>query len=197
MPGVTGYNNVKIFARANGRSGVTRLNRTPNTADQGTMDQLGNRGICSGITSAWVIGCLSGLQEGARSLTGFRGYFINVLRFQGAYFKELHGTSEEHLGELGTHMNHHVVFINRVNRKKLANKHLPHRGWWAAYVSLRGHAIGIGKHNATFYIMDPNFGLNTYQAQPSFLLDLNQVRDAYKAHAGHHKRMKIYFYRRG
>jgi hypothetical protein len=59
-------------------------------------------GICAGISTAWVIAFLSGVPE-ASTTNGFKSYFDNMLKFQGAYvfnFKDKQGgfkTEVQHL----------------------------------------------------------------------------------------------------
>ena len=50
-----------------------------------------------------------------------------------------------------------------------------------AYVSLRGHAVGVGRFNGQWMIMDPNLGLFCYAsaAAQGFVDELNALALAY------------------
>ena len=55
------------------------------------------RGECSGITSTWVIAFLNGLDDAEKNIHRFTSFFENVLQFQGAYMKMIHGKAGRHI----------------------------------------------------------------------------------------------------
>jgi len=194
---VRGYNNDVLFSKANSEGLTTKTNSAPSTIDDDTENVTG--GICSGITSSWMIALLNAnkMQE-ARDTAKFPELYNNSLRFQGAYFKELHGTAEKHLPAAGV-----VAVVNgeplvKIEKRNIATNDIPTLGWWACYVSMRGHAIGIGKYNKFFHIMDPNFGLFTYRDQMDFVADVNGLIDSYFGYKGYPitKKSIFHFYKR-
>jgi hypothetical protein len=157
------------------------------------------RGECSGITSSWIIAFLNGLDDAEKNIYKFPSFFVNVLQFQGAYMKMIHGKAERHINRYAER-----GFVGRIQKDStkigghLRAFQLPKRNWWAAYWSCVGHAIGLGKYRGGYYIMEPNAGLFVYSDQNIFLDDVNELADARYTH----KNVAIptstfYFYIRG
>lgn len=139
-------------------------------------------GICSGITSAWVAALLSaGNDPSATQTTAFADAFENLIRFQGAYLRELKGRADVHLAALRGHLGFDFKEHEQIQCRQLQLADLPDSGHWGAYVSLRGHAVGVGRFNGQWMIMDPNLGLFLYpDAQGQAMIDdLNHLAASY------------------
>ena len=190
--------NHTLFTRKYTEKIVRYLNSTDATVDADTGTQ--GHGICSGITSAWIVSVLNANKVPGATQTGkFEPLFLNVLRYQGAYFKELHGKADNMLETCGAAMITNGTSDGVVNTRVLTQAQLPGHGWWAAYVSMRGHAIGIGKYGDLYLIMEPNFGLFSYETLGKFLTDLADLVDSFMTFKHPHspaKRAKFIFYKR-
>ncbi len=151
-----------LFTRATAEAVVRHKNNNPGVdPDTGNVDG----GICSGITSAWVVSVLhADAVPAAVPPAGFPAFF-EVLRFQGAYFKELHGKADTHLNALGQAMQVGVCAIGTVNARPVTAPQLPAGTQWAAYVSLQGHVIGAARRDGNYYLVDPNFGCSSIPPQ--------------------------------
>ena len=166
-----------LFSRASSECIIRGKNNNPGV-DADTQNVEG--GICSGITSAWITSLLNANKvPEAGDTASFSNLFNNVLRFQGAYLKELHGKSDNHLQKLSTAMVVNGAKAGQLRARPLVSAQLPKGEWWAAYVSMGGHAIGIGRFNGLFHIMEPNFGLFSYKIESDFLADLSDEVDSY------------------
>lgn len=168
-----------LFAAAVSQCVVRGKNNNPGVdADTENVE----RGICSGITSAWLAALLSaGKDPSATEVTGFSDAFDNLIRFQGAYLRELHGKADVHLAALRGHLGFDFEELEQVQCRQLQLDDLPEREHWGAYVSLRGHAVGVGRFNGRWMIMDPNLGLFLYpDAQGQAMVDdLNHLTASY------------------
>jgi hypothetical protein len=192
--------------------GDTLFGRSP-TGDMGKVRHLNNApkgnggvdsdtqnvggGICSGITSSWILGLLNANHgKDYCDAKKFPSVF-STLRFQGAYFKELHGTSENHLQKMGEVTVTNGEKDRKIETKVLTSGQLPTSQWWGAYVSMRGHAIGCGRFEGNYHIMDPNFGLYSYRKEPEFLSDLNDLVRSYMSYKGKADQDAVFiFYKR-
>lgn len=192
-----------LFTRAQDNAIKRGFNNAPGVTDdldEGVDADVQERllgGICSGITSTWVIRLINGIDD-ARVSAQFIEFFDNVARFQGAYFKDCHGRIDSHLKELGK------IFDAKIKHEKdLADTaftagDMPQLTRWGAYVSAYGHAIGAGRYLNEFYLMDPNVGLLIYGDVGSMTEDLN---DFVKARAVKKGKVgvpaKLFIYKRG
>jgi hypothetical protein len=153
-------------------------------------------GICSGITSTWVIRLVNGVDD-ARTPGKFTEFFDNVARFQGAYLKDRHGKIDNHLNELSTVFNARIKHEKDLSGTSFKVNDFPQLTKWGAYVSAYGHAIGAGRYLNEFYLMDPNVGLLVYKDIGSMTADLN---DFVKARATHKNKVgvpsRLYIYKR-
>lgn len=168
-----------LFAAAASQCVVLGKNNNPGV-DADTENVEG--GICSGITSAWLAALLSaGKDPSATEVAGFADAFDNLIRFQGAYLRELHGKADVHLAALRGHLGFDFEEQEQIQCRQLQLDDLPEREHWGAYVSLRGHAVGAGRFNGQWMIMDPNLGLFCYAsaAAQGFVDDLNALALAY------------------
>ena len=88
--------------------------------------------------------------------------------------------------------------IKKIEPLSVLKADLPDVGWWAAYVSLRGHAVGMGKYSNRYHIMEPNFGLFTYSDVDNFVSDFNQLKDQCRQAFGIDKTKKMicHYYQR-
>lgn len=148
-----------------------------NTKDLNVDPDTGNvgGGICSGITTAWIVMFLNDNQS------AFPAKFeenFEVTRFHGAYFKELHGKTPDHIEKMDKVLDSRLSEVNRQSQRQTSSLILPSDTKWAAYLSIWGHAIGIGKTNNKYYIMDPNYGLFVYNDKSDFLTDLQTFVEA-------------------
>ncbi|MFC4729747.1 hypothetical protein [Coralloluteibacterium thermophilus] len=182
-----------LFSRASSECIIRGKNNNPGVdADTDNVDG----GICSGITSAWIVSLLNANKvPECRDTAKFAGHF-DVLRFHGAYFKELHGTSEVHLEKLSGALVVNGVKAGKVQGRPFTLDQMPEAGWWAGYVSMKGHAIAVGKFEGFHHIMEPNFGLFTYRTGANFIEDLNQEIETYMGMRGKQGDATIYLYRR-
>ena len=167
-----------LFTRAKDSAVKRGFNNAPGAKDRladGVDTDVQNRlqgGICSGITSTWVIRLLSGSDD-ARVPGKYIGFFDNVARFQGSYFKDVHGRIDNHLTQLGKIFNANVKHIKDLSGEAFNANVFPQAVKWGAYVSAFGHAIGAGRHLSEFYLMDPNVGLLVYGDIGAMTADLN------------------------
>lgn len=189
----------ECYGRADGKASVSNSNNAP--AGEGGVDadvvgRLGGKtpsgakvdskthgrrlGICSGITSAWVIGCLNGYPD-ATSTDKFKDYFTNVLRFQGAYMKDFDpkGKTDDFVAQLAK-----IGFAAGIKMDKLEKVRnvasggvLPASGNWACYAAVFGHAVGVAASGSNWYLMDPNYGLFVYNTREKMTMDLQRVVD--------------------
>jgi len=140
--------------------------------DEKTQETLQGHGICSGMTTTWVIGFL-GTQAGANDVREFEAYFDNVLRFQGAYLKENGGRIEKQLeAVLKEKLDHDCKKLTASKGKDVKALTIPDKGDWGAYLAVWGHATGIGCKKGLYYIMDPNYGLFEYKSKEDWLADI-------------------------
>ena len=187
---VTAYGLHNAFSRSSSRQEIRHRNNAwyewqESGLDQDVKGRLNaddgadrNHGICSGITGAWIIGYLNGV-EGARDPSKFKSHFDNVLRFQGAYMKDVGGRTDRHLSLLADNANFDAK-IRKTDELTLTSvklSDLPAGRKWAAYAAVWHHAIGIGGGDG-FFIMEPNFGLFAYDSAPAFLSDFNGLIEA-------------------
>ncbi len=186
------------YGRADSKAAVSNSNNAPageGGVDSDVVGRLGGKtsggakvnsktqgrrvGICSGITSAWIIGCLNGRSD-ATSTDGFKDYFVNVLRFQGAYMKDFDpkGKTDDFVAQLTK-----VGFAAGIKMDKLEKVRnvsggaLPAGGGWACYAAVFGHAVGVAAAASASYLMDPNYGLFVYNTRDKMLMDLQRVVD--------------------
>lgn len=186
------------YGRADGKASVSNSNNAP--AGEGGVDadvvgRLGGKtaggakvnsktqgrrvGICSGITSAWIIGILNGHSD-ATSTDKFKDYFDNVLRFQGAYMKDFDPKAKTddfvaQLAKIGFAAGIKMDKLEKV--RNVSGGALPAAGGWACYAAVFGHAIGVAAADSASYLMDPNYGLFVYSARDKMLMDLQRVVD--------------------
>jgi hypothetical protein len=187
------------YGRADGTASVSNSNNAPageGGVDSDVVGRLGGKtpggakvdsktkgrrvGICSGITSAWIIGCLNGYPA-ATATDGFKDYFVNVLRFQGAYMKDFDpkAKTDDFVAQLAK-----VGFAAGIKLDKLEKVRnvanggvLPASGSWACYAAVFGHAVGVAADGSKWYLMDPNYGLFVYNGRDKMTLDLQRVMD--------------------
>lgn len=193
MPINNAYNGGTLFTRAASECIIRGQNNAPATIDPDTENVGG--GICSGITSSWVA-CLlnANKRPEARDTAKFGDLYSNVLRFQGSYFKELHGTSENHLNQLATTpILLHGKHIGNLEKRTVIGANLPNVGWWASYITMTGHAVGAGSYTGFYHIMDPNYGLFTYREEAGFISDINGLIDEYMNYKGRDANYKAKF----
>ncbi|MBZ4418482.1 hypothetical protein [Myxococcus sp. RHSTA-1-4] len=192
-----GLNNA--FSNAQANCVIKRLNNAPKGdggVDEQTQETLEGHGICSGMTTTWLIGFLNNRAD-ASDPAQFQDYFMNVLRFQGAYLKESGGRADSQLDELAkAHLDHGLKALS-VATAKVADGKLPFpKSPWAAYVSIWGHAIGIGERDGKWYMMDPNYGLFVYSGRDTFLADFSAIVEARRTKKGKgpNDTIKLLFY---
>ena len=174
-----------LFAAAASQCVVRGKNNNPGV-DADTENVEG--GICSGITSAWLAALLSARNDpSATEVAGFTDAFDNLIRFQGAYLRELHGKADVHLAALRGHLGFDFEELEAIACRQLPLAQLPPSEHWGAYVSLRGHAVGVGRFNGQWMIMDPNLGLFLYPGADGqgFVADLNHLAASYWQRKGH------------
>lgn len=205
MPNITTPPSINIygatlFTRAQDGAIKGGFNNAPGVKDdlaEGVDADVQGRlqgGICSGITSTWVIRLINGSDD-ARVPTKYIGFFDNVARFQGAYFKDLHGKIDNHLKELAKVFNAKVTHAQDLVAIQFNATDLPQLTRWGAYVSAYGHAIGAGRYLNAFYLMDPNVGLLVYGDVGSMTADLNEfvkARAVLKGKVGTPARLFVY-----
>ena len=187
-----------LLGKATEHKEIRRLNNAP--GGQGGVDfdvqyRLGatasplgaldrRHGICCGITIAWIVGFVNGRPEASR-VDKFESYFQNVLRFQGAYLKDVKGNIGG-IDELGQVFAHNCIRISQ-SRHMLPHNvaaNLPNEPVWAAYLGIYHHAIGIGYLNYRHFIMEPNAGLFSYQNKRNFISDLQNLIEARRVKKG-------------
>ncbi|NEP57038.1 MAG: hypothetical protein F6K31_08440 [Symploca sp. SIO2G7] len=174
---IYGYGNHLLFANAASKedglirykNNVKGLNVDPDT---GNVDG----GICSGITTTWLIKFLNNVDAGHEVKAFLKDY--DATRYQGAYFKELHGKAPDHLAQLDNVLKSNLNEVARKKVRQVAQLQFPSSSEWAAYVSAWGHAIGIGQLNTSYFMMDPNYGLFVYKNKQKFLDDLQAFVEA-------------------
>ncbi len=163
--------------------------------DTDTQERLPG-GICAGISDAWTVGACMGV-EGAVDCDAFEDHFMSVLRFQGAYSKDLDSEMagaaggdwklngrfrfrhERRISELMYRCDKAlaVVFQTKFTHYYQVGDQLP-EGNWAGYLAVWGHAIAIGRHDNAYLIMEPNAGLFRYDDKSSFDMDLAHLISA-------------------
>jgi hypothetical protein len=157
-------------------------------------------GICCGITIAWMVGFAHQRSE-ATSIDQFPAYFRDVLRFQGAYLKDMKGNIGG-IDELGQKYVHDCVKISEV--KNVAPLALlaafPSNATpvWTGYLGAYHHAIGFGYARYRYYIMEPNAGLYIYQNKRRFEDDFKGLIEARRAskNAAMPGQVSAWFYRK-
>ena len=166
--GKTLFENADISVEVKHKNNVIGLN-----IDQDTENV--NGGICSGITTAWLIMLINNNDEAREAK--FEENF-EITRFQGAYFKEIHGKAPDHIAAMNEALDSRLHEVGTQTERKVIKFRLPLFPIWGAYVVVWGHAIGIAQFNKAYYIMDPNFGLYKYNSRDSFLKDFQTIIDA-------------------
>lgn len=168
-------------------------------ADNSPVGMLDRRhGICCGITIAWLVGFVHGRPE-ASQCDQFEDYFRDVLRFQGAYLKDVKGNITG-IDELAQAYAHDCIPISK-NRHVLPHTlaaTMPDQPVWAAYLGIYHHAIGIGYANYRHFLMDPNAGLYSYRNKKKFILDLQALIEARRGRKnvmGPGNTISAYFYK--
>lgn len=140
-------------------------------------------GICCGITIAWMVGFVHQRSEATRT-DEFEDYFRDVLRFQGAYLKDVKGNIGG-IDELGQKYVHDCVKINEAKNVSpqtlVASFPSNATPVWAAYLAAYRHAIGFGYANYRYYIMEPNAGLYSYRNRGKFETDFLALIEARRA----------------
>ncbi|QHQ37020.1 hypothetical protein [Algicella marina] len=205
---------VVVYRRPNGFINATAIapgnyvNTDPgqgsgiDTAIAGNFQQ----GICAGLAAAWIMAFASGAED-ARDTANFESYFNNMLRFQGAYlmnYKGKQGISTTTQGmdpfirpvqDLGVGVGIHRHSSHEV---RLVGENVLPAGNFAGYTVVPGHAIGMGRHGGTCYIMDPNYGLQSYDDIVNFIVDLNYLYGAYRQRFNCiGSTVQLYFYKQG
>ena len=164
-------------------------------ADGSALMKDRRHGICCGITIAWVVGFCHGRDE-AINTTNFASYFMNQLRFQGAYMKDNKGN----VGSIEDLNGIHPHGLVRAGSGKCAVNELSALspgGTSAAYLGIWHHAIGIGTYGGSliggkrYCIMDPNAGLFKYKDKADFIADVKQLCEARRARKGEGAGAKI------
>lgn len=133
-------------------------------------------GICAGVTSAWIVGLLSG-RSAATRYDEFESYFVQHLRMQGANIQDtldgIEGT--EMLMRKGIPQASSIAS----GRRNSMFDFLPREdSTWAAYLGIHGHALGCG-HIAGeryYYILDANYGLFYYASYTDMQAALEHFR---------------------
>lgn len=193
---ITGYAGHALFENAVSEEGLIRHKNT--AKDLNVDPDTGNikGGICSGITTSWMIQFLNRIAE-ARQEDLFKANY-DVTRFQGAYFKELHGKAPEHLDALRNVMEHNLSELNAQEKRDVTELTLPDQTQWAAYVSAWGHAIGVGRYDSEYFMMDPNYGLFRYTSKENFLTDFQAFVEARadRKNKSDDAKIKCIFYKR-
>jgi hypothetical protein len=198
------------FKHAAQKSKVSKLNSAPGGeggVDQETQKTLGavgfvgdikdkKHGICCGISATWIVGFVNGVEE-ARDTAKFKDYFNNVLRFQGAYIKESHEDIEKDLDKMQDCFAHDVKKVDfQYSRATTLKDKFPNKDRWAAYLSIFGHAVAIGRYANQYYAMDPNHGLFVYNDVDTIAGDVKEFvhyrRD--KKNEDKNSQFKVWFY---
>ena len=194
---VSGKNNAP-----GGTGGVdvdTQFELGSDNSPQGMKDR--RHGICCGISATWLVGLVNEV-EGSYRTSKFKEYFDNVLRFQGAYIKQSHQDVEQDLDALQGCFTHNVKkFDFQFSRATNIKSRFPTgKTKWAAYLSIWGHAIAIGRRDNSYYAMDPNLGLFVYEgggtAETAVLDDLQEYVEKRRLKKGQAQdaQFKIWFY---
>jgi hypothetical protein len=146
---------------------------TTTDPDDGLLKQQGH-GICKGLTTAWVIAFLNGVDE-ASNPASFSDWFTGIAKWQGTYIKDAGGHIDKHLQLIEkTGMLTGVVVDHVVAVQSLSSSDFPRTTPWAAYCSIWHHDIGFAADGrGNFYIMEPNDGLYVYDSQSEFIADSN------------------------
>lgn len=170
------------FLKASDKKVIERLNNAPGGeegVDADVKKELEEHGICAGMTVAWIASVLNSDPEAVQSDL-FENYFLNYLRFQGAFLQVKKRGSVEKFKALGKHYPHGCSTFNyqhyrAVRMKKQVTGHIGKtRKTWAAYASATLHAIGIARIGDLHYAMDPNRGLFIYNNEDRFYEDLEE-----------------------
>ncbi|MCG8578150.1 MAG: hypothetical protein MI810_24945 [Flavobacteriales bacterium] len=169
-----GYTVKPLFGNADKEVIVRHKNNTKDLNIDPDTSNVGG-GICSGITTAWLVMFLNDNQSAYPAQ--FEENF-EVTRFQGAYFKELHGKTPDHIEKMDKVLDSRLRELNRQQQRLTSGLSLPTASKWGAYLSIWGHAVGIGKAGNKYYIMDPNFGLFVYNSKSDFLADVQTLVEA-------------------
>lgn len=202
------YNSL-LFGNADDHCEVRHLNNAPAGVDgvdlsarQVLLAADGadrNHGICCGISVAWLVGLVNGREE-SWDCGEFQAYFMNVLRFQGAYIKQGHQRGGD-FDRLAQHYVHNCVLVSHSGNSTTQQlfEAMPEGFSWGAYLSVWGHAIGIGYHNDRWFIMDPNAGLYAYRFVDKFKTDVSGFVEARRVrkHAPGYATFLFWFYRPG
>jgi hypothetical protein len=169
------------YSRASDARGRVKGQNNPPSRDRisttdpndGLLKQQGH-GICKGLTTAWVIAFLNGVDETSNPGT-FGEWFTGIAKFQGTYIKDAGGHIDQHLqliektGMLTGVRVDHVVSVT-----SLSATNFPRTTPWAAYCSIWQHDIGFAADGrGHFYIMEPNDGLYVYDSESKFIADAN------------------------
>lgn len=159
-------------------------------------------GICAGITMAWIISALKDPSGDATNIGKFNSKFMEVLRFQGAYFQRVaYNISpfyfEAFFGVVEKFIKSGVEYMETTETRNLNPSILPAEPKWAAAVSFRCHAIGAAFINGEYMIMDPNLGLYVYDGSNlnNFIDDLGELYFLYATNYGKGRRMELTFFK--
>jgi len=139
-------------------------------------------GICCGIAIAWIVGLCHAYKDATNTST-FYPYFINQLRFQGAYLKDNKG-SVNSIDDLDGIHPHGLVRVRNGRCAVNALSAMYPSGTWAAYLGIWHHAVGIGaldrgrSRSKRYFIMDPNGGLFKYRNKADFTADVMALCEA-------------------
>lgn len=186
-----------LFKRALNGKIIRHLNNAPGGVggvDNDVQFRLGangsdeildrRHGICCGIVITWIIGFCNGRPD-AKSCISFESYFMNTLRFQGAYLKDQRGNvnSIDDLSQVYTHG------LSKIKTGKCQTfeltLNLPNEQCWGGYLGVWHHAVGIGRSAAnSYFIMDPNVGLLTYSDATTFNEDVKELCEARRVSKG-------------
>ena len=196
MPGIPAYGKQSLLGRAGAQSTACGMNKVDvHQLARGKADidihaatDL-DKGICAGITMSWIIAFLGDVTE-TFDTTKFRSYFGTVLRLQGTYLQfktsvTTDGLAMAHIYNrtLKTNVKPYARGRTTLSSSLLPKKRLWSSRLWAGYLGVQwtvgpkdhGHAIGIGRRQNAFYIMDPNNGLHRYSTTAAHRTDLLEL----------------------
>ncbi|QHQ36755.1 hypothetical protein [Algicella marina] len=161
--------------------------------DTAAAERLSGHGICSGITSSWMLALLNGVAE-AIDTDSFVAYFNDVLRFQGGYLKDMGGRADDFFAQMNMKgLDTQIGSTGTVRTAELTIAHLPDSDTWAAYVALWGHAVGMAQKDGRFFLMDPNYGLFEYATLEEMVDMLNKGANARRRDKGKTKTDEMVF----
>lgn len=192
-PGLPGGGGIDADAAA--RIGYKHINTGALTAgsNKGRI-----QGICCGITAGWMVAFLGG-HSASTDHSEFTDFFMDSLRFQGAYVKDFKGNSSsiKNLLDRFRLSNSNTENVSKTMSPENIASFIPaEEGVWGGYISAYSHAIGIGYRNYRYFIMEPNGGLFEYQNKAKFVSDLGVFLSARcnRKKPGTKATMDVYFY---